>query len=45
MMDIAVLSVGVFGVSSLATAFIKCTIAKRKAAQIRDHTKNPLRRF
>jgi len=44
-MDIAVLSVGVFGVSSLATASIKCTVAKRKALQVRDQTKNPLRRF
>jgi len=44
-MDLAVLSVGVFGVSSLAAAFIKCTVAKRKAVQVRDHTKNPLRRF
>jgi hypothetical protein len=44
-MDIIALSMGVFGVSSLAAAFAKCTIAKRKAVQVRDHTKNQLRRF
>jgi hypothetical protein len=44
-MDIVALGVGVFSVGSLAAVFAKCTIAKRKAMQVRDHTKNPLRRF
>jgi hypothetical protein len=44
-MDIVALSVGVFGVRSLAAALIKCTIDKRKTVQARDHTKNTLRRF
>jgi hypothetical protein len=44
-MDIVALSIGVFGVGSLTAAFAKITIAKRKAVQFKDHSKNPLRRF
>ena len=42
-MDIVALSVGVFGVSSLAAAFTKCTIAKMKTTKVKDHTRNSSR--
>jgi hypothetical protein len=44
-MDIAALSIGVFGAISLTVAFAKCTIAKRKAMKFENHTKNHMRRF
>jgi len=43
-MDLVALGVEVFGVGSLAVAFTKCTIEKRKARQFEDHMKNTLRR-
>jgi hypothetical protein len=44
-MDIVALSLGVFGVASLAAAFIRTTRSKRKFARSWDHDKNQLRRF
>lgn len=44
-MDIVALSIGAFGVASLAAAFMKTTRAKRKFIRSRDHDKNPLRQF
>lgn len=44
-MDLAALAIEVFGVGSLAVAFAKYTIEKRKASEFEDHTKNSLRRF
>jgi len=44
-MDIGAICIGAFGVSSLAVGFIKCTIAKRKAMQFENHTKNQIRRL
>jgi hypothetical protein len=40
-MDIVVLGIGVFGVGSLIAALVKNTMAKRKAAQVRDLAKIP----
>jgi hypothetical protein len=44
-MDIVALSIEIFGIASLAAAFAKVTITKRKTVQAKDHDKNPLRRF
>jgi hypothetical protein len=44
-MDLVAFGVEVFGVGSLAVAFVKYTIEKRKTRQFEDHTKNHLRRF
>jgi hypothetical protein len=44
-MDLVAFGVEVFGVGSLAVAFAKYTIEKRKTRQFEDHTKNHLRRF
>ena len=44
-MDLIALGVEVFGVGSLAVAFAKYTIEKRKTLQFEDRTKNNLRRF
>ena len=44
-MDLVTLGIELFGVSSLAVAFAKYTIAKRKTRSTEDNMKNPLRRF
>ncbi len=44
-MDLIALGVEVFGVGSLAVAFAKCTIEKRKTHQSEDNMKNKSRRF
>jgi hypothetical protein len=44
-MDPATIGLEVFGVSSLAVAFAKYTIEKRKTTQSEDNMKNTLRRF
>lgn len=44
-MDIVALSIGVFGAGSLTIAFAKCTIAKRKAMHVENHSKNHIRRL
>lgn len=39
-MDVVALAVEVFGVSSLAVAFAKYTLDKKKALNAEDHMKN-----
>ncbi len=43
-MEIAALAIELFGVGSLAVAFAKYSIEKRKEARF-EEAKNPLRRF
>jgi hypothetical protein len=44
-MDIITLGIELFGVSSLAVAFAKISLDKRKTSPAEDNMKNPLRRF
>jgi hypothetical protein len=44
-MDLVTLGLELFGVSSLAVAFTKYPLDKRKTLQSEDNMKNPLRRF